>query len=258
MDIECNPYHDEESSDFSILCSLRTLPDEDPNISISWFHNNYDQRITSRIDASMAASNEGGNIFKSTLSFSSPNPVNDSGDYFCQAAVDGRALLPSDSFTLTDNSNEEYDNEGPCTSHSTVCKSETKCADVPVTQAPATAFSTALPTTTAPPVTMQLITPSQTTPTPAVSDLLGLDTSSTASEVNTPSVTQQGMMTTGPSTPDNRVMSDDLQVWIYVLVGVATVFGMIIVILTIMCVGLCLRRSRSVDSETLKRELTLP
>ena len=49
-----------------------------------------------------------------------------------------------------------------------------------------------------------------------------------------------------------------LQVWIYVLVAVAAVFAMIIIILAIMCVGLCLRRSQStMDSANCKLPINL-
>ena len=48
---------------------------------------------------------------------------------------------------------------------------------------------------------------------------------------------------------------ETLQVWIYVLVAVAAVFAMIIIILAIMCVGLCLRRSQTMDTNSLDSEL---
>ena len=45
-----------------------------------------------------------------------------------------------------------------------------------------------------------------------------------------------------------------LQVWLYVVVAVAAVFAMIIIVLTIMCMGLCLRKSQTGDLEAMKRK----
>ena len=53
----------------------------------------------------------------------------------------------------------------------------------------------------------------------------------------------------------NTNSGETLQVWIYVLVAVAAVFAMIIIILAIMCVGLCLRRSQTMDTNSLDSEL---
>ena len=75
-----------------------------------------------------------------------------------------------------------------------------------------------------------------------------------ATTLNTP---PSDVVTTTPSlggTPDspNTGKSNGLEVWLYVVVAVAAVFAMIIVILAILCVGLCLRKSQTIDLETLK------
>ena len=71
---------------------------------------------------------------------------------------------------------------------------------------------------------------------------------------------RQGPTSPAPSTSDSSPNTSGggggtLEVWIYVLVAVAAVFAMIIVILAIMCVGLCLRRSQTMDANSLKRKL---
>ena len=259
-EINCNPYGDGDT-ELNLLCAL-TAP-VGSSVTINWFRNNSGQ-INTGIQSSTESGNTGVDTFNSVLSLSNPSHLDDSGDYFCQGFVNDMNLLPSDAFPLDSNIMTYINNPGPCDGTTmasiNMFKSETKCADVSPTETPTTVIVTAQPTTThPPPVTTQPITPSQTTPTPSISENPNsLDVIlSTVSQTTQQTVSQQPTTINIPSTTDPQAVPEDLQVWIYVLVGVAAVFGMIIVILTIMCVGLCLRRNKSVDSETLKRKLMI-
>ena len=79
-----------------------------------------------------------------------------------------------------------------------------------------------------------------------IDTVLTASTTSNMTEDTTPSPTVTG-------TGDNT-QGSPLQVWVYVLVAVAAVFGMIIVVLTILCVGLCLKKNKTEDG-TYKRKL---
>ena len=97
-----------------------------------------------------------------------------------------------------------------------------------------------------------------TNPNPSTADT---DSTSSVQEGTTSKSTLgEENQLTGPSqpSPDRNGGGTTLQVWIYVLVAVAAVFAMIIIILAIMCVGLCLRRSQStMDSANCKLPINL-
>ncbi len=176
----------------------------------------------------------------SVLTLSALNSVNDSGDYTCQAAVNGRYLEPSKVFTLSSDENSIIDLENlvdcDASDSNVYYDSATRCADVM-----STAQVVTTPTTVPPPE------PSQTTRlTTVTSSQMPLGGTTTIGETM---ATTQNVETEAPS-----FVPESLQVWIYVLVGVAAVFFIIIVILTIMCVGLCVRRNKTQDSHTLKRK----
>ena len=82
-------------------------------------------------------------------------------------------------------------------------------------------------------------------------------TTKTPNEEN-PTTTDEEPTPPSSSTVDtgSRGSGGTLEVWIYVLVAVAAVFAMIIVILAIMCVGLCLRRSQILNANSLQRKST--
>ena len=208
----------------SFRCAL-TAPNGS-NVTLNWYHNG-SLEVNGTAQKPTETNNDGTDTFRSFFTLTDPQVGEDDGEYYCQAVVDGGNLLPSKTFTLIN----EYINNRECLDRESdiFFASATKCADV-------------LPTTES------VTTPSTPTPQPSQSTLpTTLPTSQTT--------TSQHPLEGTPSTdPNGDPVSEPLQVWIYVLVGVAAVFGMIIVILTIMCVGLCLKRNKTVDSQTLKRE----
>ncbi len=100
-------------------------------------------------------------------------------------------------------------------------------------------WPSASPTSSLPPPTTSLVVDDVSSPSPARSST-AVPSASVVSD-------EEGGDGGGKS-------SETLQLWLYVVVAVAAVFAMIIIILAIMCIGLCLRKSQTGDLETLKRE----
>ncbi len=242
--INCNPYEEI----LRLQCALTAGLDSD--VSINWYHNGTTP-LTGVTDSTEDLISEMKTL-RSVLTVNNPAPATDSGDYYCQAAVDMSNLQPSDTFTLTDDENELFNlmnlrncEDDPNTDIFFV--SSTKCADV--------VFPTVSVTTptTLPPQPSQTTLPTTTTPSLLTTSQSVREETST----NSPGSTEEGVIfTTQNNGSTEAAVPETLQVWIYVLVGVAAVFGIIIVILAIMCVGLCIRRSKTQDSSlSLKREL---
>ncbi len=241
--IDCNPYR---GGILRLQCALTAALES--NVSINWYHNRTTQ-LTDVEQSSAENINVLKETFRSILTVTSPEPATSSGDYHCQAAVDGNNLHPSDTFTLSGDPDDviEFMVLRDCEDSSTFFASSTKCADVSPTE-PATT------PTTPPPQPSQSQTTLPTTTAPSLPTTVG-----GAAATNSPGSTTKDDITTSntqnnDSTGAPNTVPETLQVWIYVLVGVAAVFGIIIVILAIMCVGLCVRRSKTQDSHTIKRE----
>ncbi len=239
--ILCNPYGSD--SIFKLQCALTTSVREGNNISINWFFN----ETIPLTDVAMSSTEDGQNAvetFTSTLTLTNLQPQTDTGDYYCRAAVDGQSLEPSKAFTLSSDEDDIFNIMilGDCKPTDIFSDEATRCADVASTTA---TEAVTTPSTTHPPQPSQTtllttVTPSQTAPGGGTTNDQMMTT------------TQSPETSSGPSDPP--VVPETLQVWIYVLVGVAAVFGIIIVILSIMCIGLCVRKNKTQDSHTLKRE----
>ena len=173
---------------------------------------------------------------RSTLSISAEQPqVNVAnlvpGSYYCRVEVDDQTMLSNSSQPFIVNEEGEYFQFG---------KSCTGTSFNPVTEIACAVHSIAEHSTT--------------NPDSSISDL---DTTSLPEEGISTTSSNGGQPTDPPSPSSPGGGSggggSPLQVWIYVLVAVAAVFAMIIIILAIMCVGLCLRRSQStMDSANCK------
>ena len=241
--IDCNPYVDLfEGEVLSFQCAL-TAP-TGTSVTINWYHD--DSAQSDGVSEHPIETSNDTDTHQSVLSLTDPQPEQDSGDYYCRAAVDGRDLMPSEPFTLC--SDEfAYINLGECISMETFSRSATKCADVPPTTEPVATPTTPPPQPTTSQTTLPTtVTPSQTTSQPTLGGTTPTDPLIDPDAI----ATDDGTL----SSSDPSGVPKNLQVWIYVLVGVAAVFLMIIIIMTIMCVGLCLRRNKTHDSQTLKRE----
>ena len=193
------------------------------------------------------------------------------GEYTCNILGD-EEYIPSDLFTLRDSSYYEVDGPlAPCNDGNVFANIEEapqKCADITENRTIPMSLSCAEPAATTSHDTPMTSTPVvQTTPSPSLSISLPPSTSSllhifphtsTSSlphifphTTTLPSPTPNVPMVTDPQEDPSSLPDDPRAIWLYVVVAVAAVFFMITVILAIICVGMCLRRSQSA---TLKRE----
>ena len=187
----------------------------DPRLGIRWFHNS--EQLQNNSTFTLTSLSEGNNI---TSILTVQNWESNQGSYRCQLTINGNTsqTIPSVSLVLDGQLNSPGLPDCPS---NTFFQTEPSCASVPMTRLPSSSV-TATP--------MLLIT--STTQT-----LVTSHPSLYASPLPTPSPT----VTT-------------VDVWLYVVVAVAAVFAMIIIIPVIMCVGLCLRKSKIGDLETPKRK----
>ena len=225
----CNPYNE----GLNLGCNVTAS--SDPDYEIRWFHNNSDgvirQLFNEDTDVSITCGSSTGMLRMDCQIRIQPQQSSDIGHYYCQIHLSNRsALTPSSSFHLMDN--EFYVNmaeqEDLCDEFDGSVAPETeKCAEIISSPTPSSSLSIVSPTTQLSPMT----TPTEST-------------------------TASGGTTTDDSNTDASEGSSGLQTWLYVVVAVAAVFAMIIIILAIVCVGLCLRKSQTMDVESLKRKLT--
>ncbi len=164
------------------------------------------------------------------------------GRYYCQAQVDGAtsSLTPSNALTFT--ASDSVFNLNPCGDSSggmgleDFTQASTKCAGSISSSTAFVPSSTVTPTSTS--------QSGHSTSTPVLSSVLA--TSPTTDNIFSMDITT----TVSIQSPGGRV---SLSLWVYVLVGVAAVFAMIILVLTILYNGLCLKKNKTTDS--FKREL---
>ena len=173
-------------------------------------------------------------LFSSRITFSSLTSPTHQGIYFCQAALDGNIALFSPSNGLLVETEDEYLNFSPCSD--ALFKRTMKCAGN-LSSSPS--LTTTVPTSATPPLhTTSAAPPLRTTyatpPLHTTSAAPPLRTTSAAPPLRTTSATPlQHTVASSPSTADSSRGNLTLSLWAYVLVVIAAVFGMIIVVLTI-------------------------
>ena len=142
------------------------------------------------------------------ITFSSLSSPTHQGMYFCQVALDGNIALFSSSDGLLVETEEigDYLNFHPCSD--ALFKRTMKCAG---NLSSSTSLTTSALTSAAP-----------------------LQHTTSAGPL-------QQTVASSPSTADSSRGTPTLSLWVYVLVVIAAVFGMIIVVLTILCVVLYLK-----------------
>ena len=229
--------------------SIAVFAEDPSDVSIRWYHNNGTEHQLR--DGINVTKREGGNgvpiVVTSTLGITARAAANSvpiaEGSYYCRVEVipppeSDIAVEPNSSqpFTVPIYDPTYFDTMTRCANAEFISQ-EITCAVLSVTVDPTMTSSESSISTTLPATTT-----SSTNGDPTIS------TGSTLDDGN-----QSTELSKQPSPDENG--GDTLQVWIYVLVAVAAVFAMIIIILAIMCVGLCLRRSQTMDTNSLKRKL---
>ena len=236
LDVQCNPYSEGMRLECQIVAPVRVGVE----VEIQWFYNDEQIMLDSfpagaEITDEVDEGNE--DIRTSTLVFPNDFPDTFSGNYHCQIVVNGNFTAPSQSLTLV---GEDVYIIIPDQRCSVQAVDVSKCAGR-ATIAPPSPSTTTQPentgistTASSPPLTSTL------SPSPSPTNLPSSGgTTDTATNPNVGST--------------NEPTGETLQVWVYVLVAIAAVFGMIIVVLSILCVGLCLKKNKTED--TYKREL---
>jgi hypothetical protein len=85
--------------------------------------------------------------------------------------------------------------------------------------------------------------------------------SSSSSSSSSPTLSPTNLSSSAPSPTDPIVATslptnqDPTSIWLYVVVAIAAVFFMIIVVLAIVCVGMCVRRNRTLDGSPTQGEV---
>lgn len=234
-----------EKDRIELACTVSSsgLPDSqlsiDPNLlNIRWyFYNGTEHQLMVGVNVTRTGGNLGEAVeVRSTLSISalpSPVPVTNlvQGSYYCRVEVNEQTMLSNSSQSFSALAREEYFQTADICVDGGFTVRENSCAVHSIGEDSAT-----------------------TNPDSFTSPL---DFTSSPEEGISTKSSDGGQPTNPPpsSSPDGGSGGggSPLQVWIYVLVAVAAVFAMIIIILAIMCVGLCLRRSQStMDSANCK------
>ena len=245
---QCNPYY--AGSMFSLQCQVQAPAPVSPRLEILWFFTNTSDD-TIQISAATLTSfhsivnqnqtGKSGQLLTSTITFGRfTNPIH-AGCYFCRVALGGNTASFSASTA------QVFDTETDAVLNTHMCGSQglshtqndiMECAgniSYPTTPGLTTVSTSEEPTSST-------ITSSTTPPSPSSSSPPTSDAS-------------LGGSVGGTTISQPQTGRPALSLWVYVLVGVIAVFAMIIIVLTIVCIGLCLKKNKTMDS--FKRKFSL-
>ncbi len=203
-----------------------------PRFEIQWFHN--DILITedsfSPLEDIVNDNTMQNGMVTSEITFRGPQDTDDtvfSGNFYCQLAIDGNVTLTLPSSSLTLGEHDEHIVDELCRRTNIYFEESITCAG----------------RIDPPPI---MSTTADMAPT--------TEAMSTTEDIPSATPSSTSLTDTGPSMASpTGVTGSGLQDWVYVLVAIAAVFGMIIVVLAILCVGLCLKKNKTTDS-SFKRE----
>ncbi len=202
-----------------------------PRFEIQWFHN--DILITedsfSPLEDIVNDNTMQNGMITSEITFRGSSDIDNtifSGDLYCQLAIDGNVTLTLPSSSLTLGVHDEHIVDELCRRTNIYFEESITCAGR-IDPPPPMSTTDMAPTT---------------------------DTMSTTEDIPSATPSSTPLIDTGPSMASpTGVTGSGLQNWVYVLVAIAAVFGMIIVVLAILCIGLCLKKNKTTDSSS-KRE----
>ena len=243
----CNPYG--APGRLKLECQVQVPASVGSTVEILWFFRNTSNvtlllgdvpSISIVLTANQTIKNEDVWNISSNVTISELMSPMHEGNFYCQVAVDGNIKSLSPSNDLCIGEIEDYLNEHPCTCTIVASQDTMKCAgnvdDV-------LSSSTLVPegeTTEAPTQLATSLPSDSSTSLPSGSSTsLPSDSSTSLPSDSSTSLFLSTMLTTGSPT---------LSLWIYILVAVAAVFGMIILVLVILSVGLCLKKNNGMGS----------
>ena len=232
--VPCNPYEGDDST-FEIQCQVQAPTTVVSRLDLLWFFTNTSGdtvQISSdtftSLDTITVTQNEASGdslLLTSEISFKRFVSPTHAGSYFCRVSVSGAATSFSQSNSQT------YDMETSAVINlSSTCDNYADSFTQSVMRCAGNVTSTGFPSD-----------PST-----------NIDPSATSTAMSPTPMSDTGvfmsMTTINPSQSDRSL----LNLWVYILVGVAAVFGFIIVLLVALCIGLCLKKNKTTDS--FKRE----
>ncbi len=248
--VQCNPFSG--SSMIALQCVVQAPVSAGPRLDIVWFFTNTGgNTVPINMNTfppllSIASQNQtvmNGELIEltSTITLGRFSDPIHAGRYYCQAQADGAtsSLTPSNALTFT--ASDSVFTSNPCGDSSggmeleDFTQASTRCAGSISSSTVFVPSSTVTPTSTS--------QSGHSTSSPVLSSVL-------ATSAITDNIFSRMTTTVSIQSPGGRV---SLSLWVYVLVGVAAVFAMIILVLTILYIGLCLKKNKTTDS--FKREL---
>ena len=235
---------------FSLQCQVQAPTPVGPRPEILWFFTNTSDDTVQISVATLTSFHSivnqyqigtSGQLLTSTITFGPfTNPIH-AGGYFCRVALYGNtASFSASTAQVFDTETEAVLSSQPCGSQglSHTQSDIMRCAgniSYPTTPGLTTVSTAEEPTSST-------ITSSTTTPSPSSSSPPTSDAS-------------LGGSVGGTTISQPQTGRPVLSLWVYVLVGVIAVFAMIIIVLTIVCIGLCLKKNKTMDS--FKRKFSL-
>lgn len=165
----------------------------------------------------------------------------DERDYWCQVFHENNALLKSQILEISNG----YDRDQPCSDNVLLSQEVKKCADVieGVLTCPTgvgmMTSSSLIQTSISFPTTSTLSTLFITSQTSSFPSFLYPSSSKQRSTITTQEISEN-LRPTSESLIENK--SNNFRIWLYIVAGLSGLFALLIILLTIICVGLCLMR----------------
>ena len=268
--MDCNPYG-ETQTDLYLICKVEAPK----NLDIRWF---YSENLQSNTENTSAPLQNSTKYLIQTVKTFTPDKVATAcrlrvkivspGHYWCRAYQDGEVLWPVSQ--KMDLSNEDsYSRYQSC---GTVAQSvkAAKCHYVHVEPSNASSSSSSSTTTTQPQIKAPSTSSSSwlTTITPATNKINNPTVTSTTNIQLQPTSSQRPTTSTNTQRPTNTEtqrptssnlprptqssldrgelmgVPDNYEVWLFIVVGLTVLFAVLIVALSIICVGLCVLKSK--------------
>ncbi len=243
--VQCNPFVG--ANMFALQCVVQAPVSAGPRLDIVWFFaNTGGNTVPINMNTfpplvSIASQNQtvmNGELIEltSTITLGRFSDPIHAGRYYCQAQGDGAtsSLTPSNALTFT--ASDSVFNLNPCGDSSggmgleDFTQASTRCAG---SISSSTVF---VPSSTVTPTSTSQSGHSTSSPPAVLSSVL-------ATSPTTDNIFSVDMTTTvSIQSPGGRV---SLSLWVYMLVGIAAVFAVIILILTIFIIGLCLKKNKT-------------